>query len=547
MLEKLASEMVNPDVTNMQIRAGDDVIYSTTEVKHPNATPRYTTTIHSNYLGWDVQTGIIKYQLFSWISIISYVWAGLGGLAIFGGILLLYIITKRNYMPIERIWDRVEAFQKNQQVSGGAGDFSLIESALDQLIEQASEYESHSHQNLILQRKQFFEQLIEGESIVTPEDWDRMLKQLRLQGPYSQFMVVVVELDRYTEFCSRYSVRDQKLLKFALMNVMDEMSKSTQVTSWSEWMGPNQFNVLFLAESEASEFPELVRDVMERYRVWVAEKMKFTVTVGLGDVVDNLMDVHSSSVVALEGLKLKMALGENRIIPANQAADNPTNDFYGYLVKIRTMVQEFSLGNEKWKSTFEDMMGCIQEDRLKAADIHNLMEYLMYLMNQEVAGEGDALRQPWESRFLPHLNEMMKASETVESLKMEVGPLFAEFFEMVKEIRNSHEHANLIIEIKSYIQEQYSNPELSLNHLSDRFNMNPKNLSKLFIEEANEKFVDFLVDVRMNAAKLLLEQTDESLIEISLKVGYMHHNSFGRTFKRIVGISPGDYRKWVQK
>ena len=61
------------------------------------------------------------------------------------------------------------------------------------------------------------------------------------------------------------------------------------------------------------------------------------------------------------------------------------------------------------------------------------------------------------------------------------------------------------------------------------------------------KFVDFLVNLRMEHAKTLLLQTDESINAIAIKVGYIHSISFGRTFKKVIGVTPGDFRKYMNE
>ncbi|KAA2285889.1 helix-turn-helix transcriptional regulator, partial [Clostridioides difficile] len=44
-------------------------------------------------------------------------------------------------------------------------------------------------------------------------------------------------------------------------------------------------------------------------------------------------------------------------------------------------------------------------------------------------------------------------------------------------------------------------------------------------------------------AKLLMQETDKAIQEISEEVGYTNYNSFNRAFKNVVGVAPSDYRK----
>lgn len=101
----------------------------------------------------------------------------------------------------------------------------------------------------------------------------------------------------------------------------------------------------------------------------------------------------------------------------------------------------------------------------------------------------------------------------------------------------------MVNEMKNYIEEQFANPDLSLKHLSDRFQITGKHASYLFKTEFNMKFVDFVTELRMKETEQLLLNTDYSLQDIALKVGYANGITLGRVFKRVTGITPGDYRR----
>jgi YesN/AraC family two-component response regulator len=109
--------------------------------------------------------------------------------------------------------------------------------------------------------------------------------------------------------------------------------------------------------------------------------------------------------------------------------------------------------------------------------------------------------------------------------------------------REDHSNHVLIVKIKDYITVHYTSPELSLQHLSDKFGLSPRYVSKLFKDTYGEKFVDYVASIRMEKAKERLLESTESVQEIAESVGYATDISFIRTFKRIVGQTPGEFRK----
>ncbi|MNV90730.1 HTH-type transcriptional regulator YesS [compost metagenome] len=97
--------------------------------------------------------------------------------------------------------------------------------------------------------------------------------------------------------------------------------------------------------------------------------------------------------------------------------------------------------------------------------------------------------------------------------------------------------------VRQYIAEHFRDPNLSLAQIGEQFGMNQKTLSRIFKEEFGEKFVDYLTRLRLELAKEMLEKTQDSVQSISEYVGYLYPMSFIRVFKKVEGVTPGDYRK----
>lgn len=64
-----------------------------------------------------------------------------------------------------------------------------------------------------------------------------------------------------------------------------------------------------------------------------------------------------------------------------------------------------------------------------------------------------------------------------------------------------------------------------------------------FKEVVGETPLDYLTRWRVYRAAVLLREGDRKLAEIANAVGYDSDGSFNKTFKRIVGITPGEYRR----
>lgn len=95
---------------------------------------------------------------------------------------------------------------------------------------------------------------------------------------------------------------------------------------------------------------------------------------------------------------------------------------------------------------------------------------------------------------------------------------------------------------KRYIEQNY-HIELSLNDLANQFFVSPYHLSHTFKDEVGISPIQYLIQHRIKVAQNLLQNTDLPVSEIASKVGYPNANYFNLIFKKIVGTSPGKYRK----
>lgn len=99
----------------------------------------------------------------------------------------------------------------------------------------------------------------------------------------------------------------------------------------------------------------------------------------------------------------------------------------------------------------------------------------------------------------------------------------------------------LIENIKNYIDENLLH-EFSMADLAAVFNYNEKYLGRIFKERTGITIKEYCNLAKIGEAKLLLTGTSLSIIAIATQVGYNNVTYFDRLFKRLVGVSPQEYR-----
>jgi AraC-like DNA-binding protein len=92
-----------------------------------------------------------------------------------------------------------------------------------------------------------------------------------------------------------------------------------------------------------------------------------------------------------------------------------------------------------------------------------------------------------------------------------------------------------------YIQEHYTD-EFSLEELASRLGLTPAYFSRLFHEKTGKPLFEFINSIRIQKACQLLKRTGMPIIEIAYAVGYNNLSFFNRYFRRLMRMSPREYR-----
>ena len=99
-----------------------------------------------------------------------------------------------------------------------------------------------------------------------------------------------------------------------------------------------------------------------------------------------------------------------------------------------------------------------------------------------------------------------------------------------------------LVEIKNYLDEHYTE-KIVLDDLSEKYYINKYYLTKIFKETYGSTINGYIIAKRITRAKQLLRFTDMTVDEIGAAVGMGDANYFSRTFRKVEGISPREYRK----
>ena len=107
--------------------------------------------------------------------------------------------------------------------------------------------------------------------------------------------------------------------------------------------------------------------------------------------------------------------------------------------------------------------------------------------------------------------------------------------------KKNHSDAE-ILKIQIWLEQRLAQ-SIVLEQVASAFGLSMRNFIRRFKEATEQTPIEYLQNLRIEKAKLLLESSRQGFEQITLQVGYADGNSFRRLFKQRVGLAPSAYRK----
>ena len=297
-------------------------------------------------------------------------------------------------------------------------------------------------------------------------------------------------------------------------------------------------DLTLIMKGSTTEYLEEERDLLLEEIRRVLAKTRYQLTIGVGASKDRIADIRQSFVEAL--MNIQNPIRENGS-GLNQAVERTE------LLKMdKSAIDDYLRfgSKDQFDGFFNTYIGPLGETTLKSTLIKNYIFVDTILATvklvNELGGEID--------KVIPELNSI----ETILSNVKSVEQLREQAFKILsvglayRDSRPNGQHQNLIRQAKEYMEQHYTDPELTLNDVAAYANLSPSHFSSVFSQETSQTFKEFLTGIRINKAKELLRMTAMRSADIAYQVGYNDPHYFSSVFKKNTGLSPIEFRSQVK-
>jgi len=244
-------------------------------------------------------------------------------------------------------------------------------------------------------------------------------------------------------------------------------------------------------------------------------------------------------------------------------------DFRFYLkdnLKALYTVVEASNGNEGWKKALASHPNLIVSDvsmpymdgitltrQLKGdkrtAHIPVILLTALTEQGQQLAGletgANDYITKPFDFELL--LAKIRNLLDLSQTLKTTYTKQISVATAPVAEVHSESADEKLMREAVACIEANLDNPELSVEFLSKQLVMSRTTLYNKMLELTGETPVEYIRNIKLDKASVLLQRQDLTISEIAYKVGFSSPNYFARVFKAKYRMLPSEYAQQFRK
>jgi two-component system response regulator YesN len=449
-------------------------------------------------------------------------------------------------LPYETIMGKFEAMKQNVLIIcsillliGLTISFLISKSLyrpIDKVISKINRLTDEKRNNHFKLKQDFLRRLILNSGNKKLSDYEAKLEEYEISiDPYSDYIVVILNIDHFDTFSNQYNYEDRVLLKYAIMNIASEVF--AQVGS-CECIDMDEKNVVVLLNGDIQNDVDLTQ-VSRQVQDSISKYLNLSMSISISRVGDNLTEISDLFSEAAQMLEHKFITGHRSILQGIHQSPIVHTPFMHPTILENNMLETFKLGKpEETKKWFDDIVNTIEH---KSYIVYNMLfNQLAYsisttMLNLE-KNSGVSLNYDFSS-FVQNMQKM----ETLQDIHDHFYELIDQLCAGLKD-RKSSKHDNLFATVDQLIQMHYADRELSPYKIAELIDMAPGYMGRIFKKQVSKSIPDYLNEYRIERAKELLITTNDSIEEISQKTGYNNSSYFYKVFKKYMGITPAEYR-----
>lgn len=448
-------------------------------------------------------------------------------------LLVAWFGSRKMYRPIRSLYTALTGISASDRESAKAGELQVIGERVDYLIRNQSLIMNELKGQQIQLKEFFVQKLFSGT--IQPADFEEKLSLYGLEKPWPAMCVVGIQIDTLKD--TRYEEANRDLLMFAIGNIVGELVVPEQrlvpvVTSDCQ---------VTLIGSSTEDFKEHIFGLCDEIQKAIVQYLGIKVSIGISRSFSSLAEAQQAMHEALTSLKYRVGLGQESILFIEDVQPQKSLlSKYPYAGE-QALLDAIRAGSEEQSEiALKQFIGELFLPHSRHRDYQlTLLRFLTDLLKfgQELSIPMDRIAAD-EATLIQSLFKL----RTVQEMEQWFWSIFV--LPYIRELgtRRDSQFKHISEAVIDMIQREFDSG-ITLEECSSRINYHPHYVSRVFRQETGINFSEYLTQYRIDMAKKWLKESDLKIVEIAERLQYNNSANFIRSFRKIVGMTPGQYRE----
>lgn len=351
-----------------------------------------------------------------------------------------------------------------------------------------------------------------------------------------KWLAAVIYIEHTEQAEDRVLSKHQELIPISVRSLVEDHLKS--YCRFAVFNSTEGITLIAAVDQDNTEtgLVNLLNDICKESR----RLLEVVITIGVGCSCDTLQEIGRSYQTAVDALGYRAIVGSGRTLCINDVEPISRGKLLLDAKGEAELTAAIKFGTcEQIENIFRELTAHMEDAKVHVGQYQvymlTIVNCLIRLMQQYDLN----MEEMFDSE--EQYADIMRGACRRETFADELIPVACRMNEALNRERDNTTK-RVILEAKAYIQENYSDPDLSVDMLCRHLHMSPAYFSTVFKRETGQTYINYLTEVRLREAEELLKNTDDKTYMIAQKVGYQEQNYFSYVFKKRFGISPTKYR-----
>lgn len=459
-----------------------------------------------DYYGWRYIRILPWNEIFSKIENIRTITISISFAILLLGIIIAFILSKRIYIPIGKMYLNIETLEIEKRKNA---------------------------------REEFLKDIALGKGINYRDNMYEMYNKMGIGiGIEEEICALLFKIDQYNDFIRKCSLDEINTCKRTIVNMSDEiLSKEFKV----EAVNLGKDAILFIIEvpEAAAEFGDILHKKIKDIQTNVKNNLNISISVTVSEQGQSVENIHQLYNQVMEASLHRLFYGYGCVISAEVVMDLKVKEFTYPVQKEKILVDAIMSNKmDEAKQIYNEIINFTKQYSIMAYNL--TVSHLVFAINN-VINTIKSNNTSLDTMDFSISSLLLNETETID----EVNEKFYDLFDKIENgfaEKKSSRYGNIVNKITEIILSEYSKPNFCIDSIAGAMGMSVPYICRIYKQYTMGTILDRIVEIRMQKARELLQETNLAVVDVAEKVGFNNISNFYRAFKKENGVTPNEFR-----